>query len=202
MPPVVDQPQEQPRLTPPTPGEVRDAVRRVFYDRAVLDPDHKPNFLDGDFNGDNSQDIVVVLKPVPERIADLNQEAPPWILRDLLLQPRPDMPTPRISETESLLAVIHGYGREGWRDPQATQTYLLKNAVGARMKAQKQKEFLAANRNKKTPRLYGDLIGELRAGSSGYLYYNQATYVWYDPKNFKGEPGKRLVHGGAFQQVK
>ena len=36
----------------------------------------------------------------------------------------------RIEKDEVLLAVIHGYGANDWRDPQATQTFVLKNVVG------------------------------------------------------------------------
>jgi hypothetical protein len=95
-----------------------------------------------------------------------------------------------------LLAVIHGYGTNDWRDPQATQTFLLKNTVGSDIEVHLGKEFVAANRIKKMPRLHGDLIGEVLRGMSGYLYYADATYAWYDPKTFKGEPERRLVHGG------
>jgi hypothetical protein len=35
---------------------------------------------------------------------------------------------PRVRSRELLLAVVHGYGRRGWRDPAAQQAYLLKGA--------------------------------------------------------------------------
>src|ERR687891_717454 len=44
--------------------EVQDAVKRVFKEAAVIDTTYNPNFLVGDFNGDASQDIAVILKPV------------------------------------------------------------------------------------------------------------------------------------------
>ena len=77
----------------------------------------------------------------------------------------------RVEENDVLLAVIHGYGANDWRDPQATQTYLLKNAVGSRMEVHTGKEFIAANSKKKLPRVHGDLIGEVLRGSAGYLYF-------------------------------
>src|SRR5688572_5039805 len=43
--------------------EVQDAIKRVFKDATVLHPEHTPNFLLGDFNGDASQDLAVILKP-------------------------------------------------------------------------------------------------------------------------------------------
>ena len=60
QPPAVYQP--TPESTPvrvtaaPAPRlpEVRDAIKRVFKDAAVLDPNYNPNFLMGDFHGGNS----------------------------------------------------------------------------------------------------------------------------------------------------
>jgi hypothetical protein len=127
----------------------------------------------------------------------MNEDAPAWILRDLSMPGQPGMPSARITQNEVLLAVIHGYGPEGWRDPQATQTYLLKNAVGSDVKMHSKREFLTENQSKKLPRLFGDLIGEVLQGKSRYLYFAGATYSWYDPKTFKGEPEKRLIHPGA-----
>lgn len=101
----------------------------------------------------------------------------------------------RLEANEALLAIIHGNGPEGWRDPEATQTYLLKNAAGSQLKVQPGTEFLAANRGRKLPRIQGDLIGEVLRGARGYLYYSGATYTWYDPKTFTGDPERRLVHG-------
>ena len=50
--------------------EVQDAVKRVFKDAAVIDSNYNPNFLAGDFNGDTSQDIAVIIKPAPEARRD------------------------------------------------------------------------------------------------------------------------------------
>jgi hypothetical protein len=97
-------------------------------------------------------------------------------------------------ENELLLAVIHGFGPNGWSDPEATQTYLLKNAVGSEMRAHAGKEFVAANRGRKLPTIHGDLIGEQLKGTPGYIYYGSATYSWYDPKTFKGDVRQGMVH--------
>jgi hypothetical protein len=200
QPPPADaaaRPQEMPKLPPPKSNEVQEAVRRVFNDAALIDVSHKPNFIAGDFNGDFSQDIAVVLKPAPGKLSEMNAQYPMWMLKDPFVPIQPRMPPLRVVEDEVLLAVIHGYGPEGWRNPEATQTYLLKNAVGSGLKTHRRKDVAAANRDKKLPRLQGDLIGELLKGVQGYLYYTGPTYAWYDPKTFKGEPEKPLVHGRA-----
>ena len=101
-----------------------------------------------------------------------------------------------------LLAVIHGYGANGWHDSQATQAYLLKNVVGSGMETHRRKDVLTANKGKKLPQLRGDVIGEVLGGTRGYLYYAAATYSWYDPKTFKGEPERGMVHTPPSERVK
>jgi hypothetical protein len=166
--------------------EVEEAVKRVFKDAAMVHPDYKSTVLTGDFNGDLSQDLAVVLKPVPEKLAQMNEPFPSWLLRDPRVPRNPAEPL-QVEKDEALLAVIHGYGTNDWRDPQATQTFLLKNAVGADMRVQNGKEFINNFSGRKLPRPQGDLIGENFKGSEGYIYYNAATYSWYDPKTFKTE---------------
>lgn len=174
------------QLTPPAapkPSEVHAAVKRIFKDAAIVDTNHNPNHLYGDFNGDGSQDLAVIVKPV--KLEDMNQDLPPWLVR----QPRSnrvDRTRLRIEKDETLLAVIHGYGANHWRDPEATQTFVLKDVVGNDLKVHSPQNFVTANTGRRLPRPQGDLIGETLAGTPGYLYYAQATYSWYDPKTFKG----------------
>lgn len=175
------------RLTAPAAAktsEVQEAVRRIFKDAAVVETNYNPNFLAGDFNGDGSQDLAVILKPV--KLDLMNQEMPPWLIRDP--RTRRDLRMAlRIEKDETLLAVIHGYGANDWRDPDATQTFVLKNVVGNDLKVHTGQEFVTANSGRKLPRPQGDLIGETVQGTQGFLYYASATYSWYDPKTFTGE---------------
>ena len=186
-PPVAYQP--TPESTPiqltkvpdPKQSEVQAAVKRVFKDAAVIDTNYNPSFLSGDFNGDGSQDLAVILKPA--KLDEMNQELPPWLVR----QPRAAKVARAhvpIAKDETFLAVIHGYGANNWRDPEATQTFVLKDVVGQDLKVHSPNEFVSANSGKKLPRPQGDLIGETVGGTAGYLYYAQATYSWYDPKTF------------------
>ena len=165
--------------------EVDAAVKRVFKDLVIIDPDYKSSYLVGDFNGDNSQDLAVVLKPVPEKIAEMNEQ-PIWLLRDPHVPYNPRAPL-KIEKDDVLLAVIHGYGANDWRDQQATQTYLLKNVAGASMRVQNGKDFGKNSSGRRLPRPQGDLISETLKGREGYLYYSAATYSWYDPKTYEGE---------------
>ena len=189
-----NQPQQTSRLPSPQMSEVEQAVKRVFKEAVIIDTSHKPTFIVGDFNGDLSQDIAVVLKPASDRLSELNEEAPTWILRDLAGPTQPGSPRLRVGAKDKLLAIIHGYDAQGWRDHQATQTYLLKNAAGSGMATLSTKDFLATHQDSKLPKLRGDLVGEERGGKSAYLYYAGATYSWYDPKTFTGETERRVVH--------
>jgi hypothetical protein len=161
---------------------VQDTIKRVFKDAAVLDQDHKPNFVMGDFNGDASQDLAVFIKTV--KLEEMNQEYPPWMVRAPRTQKVERAPL-KIEKDETLLAVIHGYGTNDWRDPEATQAFVLKNVVGDDLKVHTGKEFVAAKVGRKLPRAQGDLIGETVQGTQGYLYYSVSTYSWFDPKSFR-----------------
>src|SRR5690349_12968510 len=85
--PVLYQP--TPAATPAKPAttepakltDVEAAVQRVFKGAAIVDPDYKSSFLVGDFNGDASQDLAVIVKPAPDKVAAMN-EHPVWLLRD------------------------------------------------------------------------------------------------------------------------
>ncbi|HXQ39279.1 MAG TPA: hypothetical protein VN843_35090 [Anaerolineales bacterium] len=164
-------------------SEVQEAVKRVFKDAAALDTNYNPNFLAGDFNGDGSQDLAVIVKPV--KLDLMNQELPPWLVREPRAR-RDPRAVIKIERDEPLLAVIHGYGTNDWRDPEATQTFVLKNVVGNDLKVHSGQEFVSANTGRKLPRPQGDLIGETVQGTAGYLYFAAATYSWYDPKTYTG----------------
>jgi hypothetical protein len=196
-----DQSQQMAKLPPPQMNEVQEAVKRVFKDAVVIDTSHTPAFIAADFNGDLSEDIAVVLKPAADKLPELNEEFPAWILRDPF-GAKSRSPRLRIADKDVLLAIIHGYGPNGWRDPEATQTFLLKNVVGPGMEARSAKEVAAANQGMSLPQLRGDVVSEVLDGKSGYLYYAGATYSWYDPTTFKAEPERGMVHGRPAEAVK
>ena len=199
-----------PVLSPPKLEEVRLAVKRVFKDAVVIDDQHTPNFLAGDFNGDQSQDLAVVIKPAPGKLSELNQEFPNWLAREplaaVLARTRPlahrasPAPNPaagqtvRFEQSDVLLAIIHGYGSKGWRDPEATQTHLMRDVVGASMRVLPYKEAAKFYAGKKPfPSIFGDLIEETLVGQSGFLHFAGAAYSWYDPKNY--QPVAVPTHG-------
>jgi len=184
-----------PEVSAPKIAEVKDAVNRVFKDIAVIDQQQNPNFISGDFNGDASRDLAVIIKPAVGKLSEMNEELQPWLLRDPLAPQFNHRVRPQIASDEVLLAVIHGYGPNDWRDPDATQTFLLKNVAGSGLEVRTPQDFVAANTGRKLPRPRGDLISEVVSGTAGYLYFSGSTYSWYDPKTFKGEEHPGMVHG-------
>jgi hypothetical protein len=198
------EPQKEVPAPPPTISEARSAVERIYKDALGVDASRSPGFAVGDFNGDGSQDIAVVVKPSKEKLADINHELAGWMIREPLAEslpmlmerrnPREPKPRPVITERdELLLAVIHGHGPTGWRNPEAQQTFLLKNSVGNNIKAESKKNLIKQSKGKRPP-LLGDVLGATIAGQQGFIYYTGATYAWYDQRYYQGEIAKRMVH--------
>jgi hypothetical protein len=187
-------------IPPPTDDEARAKVNLIFEGVVNVDASRSPYLLSGDFNGDGSQDLALIVRPVHEKLQDINSEVANWILGDPTVAAPPDLsksvqqlPKPKpvhIESTDSpLLAVIHGHGPNGWRDPLARQTYLLKNAIGSNPATKSVAELAAAARNKTSkPSVYanvskkGNVIKQKLGNSTGFLYYTGAKYVWYELK--------------------
>ena len=210
------QPKEMPELPPPKVEDVQEAVKRVFKDAVVIDASRNPSFLVGDFNGDLSQDLAVILKPAEGQLSQLNQEFPNWIAREPLegMLPKPKLiadpgaakplPNPaagqtvRFEQSDVLLAIIHGHGPMGWHDTEATQTHLLRDVVGTNLRIMPYKKAVETyKRTKPLPMIYGDLIEQTLIGQTGFLHFMGGFYGWYDPKNYKHELANGSPHSGA-----
>ena len=193
------------KIAAPKLEQVQEAVTRIFKDSVTIDSSHASGFLVGDFNGDQSQDLAVILRPVPAKLSYLNQEFPSWIAREPLKEvllpkskaiARPVVAreyenaaagqTVRFAANDVLIAIVHGYGEKGWRDPEATQTHLLREVVGDNIRVL---PFSSAAKTykegKPRPDIYGDLIQETLIGQEGFLHFAGGMYHWYDPKNYK-----------------
>jgi hypothetical protein len=170
-------------------------------------PARESQFTVGDFNGDASQDLAVAVSPAPGRLGELNDDLASWIVKDpfepLYSGTAYGVARQRavVEESDTLLVVIHGFGAAGWRDAQATQTYVLKDAAGSSIKSRARKAALASGEKGKLPRLMGDVIDETIGGRAGFFYYNGAHYVWHDPRGYKPPPPARVVHGGGVKAV-
>lgn len=163
----------------PTEAELREVVTRNYKDAVTIDNTQSVPFLTGDFNGDDSEDIAVVVKPGKGKLPDLNSEYSNWILEDPHQLPpqEPGRRPPPISVqgNDVLLAVIHGHERDGWRNALATQTYLLKHAVGKEFETQSAQQMNGST----VPALRGDVIREKLNGANGIIYWTGAKYAWH-----------------------
>ena len=71
----------------------------------------------------------------------MNQELPPWLVRQPRNQQSGSSARNQSRKNETLLAVIHGFGANHWRDPDATQTFVLKDVVGQNLKVHSPKSL-------------------------------------------------------------
>jgi hypothetical protein len=172
---------------PPNPTEIRDTVARVFEKAATPDTSRDPNFAIGDFNGDGSEDLAVAVKATEGSLETINNELANWILEDPRNIPvektgaaqMPAHKPVRVGRGDVLLAIIHGVGPEGWRSPEAKQTFLLKNVAGSNLLVQSVKNLRDKKDKQKLPPLRGDAISETVGGKSGLLLWTGAKYAWY-----------------------
>ena len=192
--------------TPPAKLEnVQETITRIFKDSVTIDSSHTPSFFAGDFNGDQSQDLAVILRPVPTKLSYLNQEYPSWIAREPLqeiLLPKSKViarptatrgyenpaagQTIRFAAADVLLAIVHGHGEKGWRDQEATQTHVLRGVVGDNIQTLPRARAVKTYKGVKPfPSIYGDLIQETLIGQVGFLHFAGGMYEWYDQKNYK-----------------
>lgn len=174
-------PEPGPGPLPPTPRppETREAVGRVFKGAVAADAQRA---VAGDFNGDGAEDLAVVARPGRAALARINHELANWTLQDALAPPldasraRPARVT--VGEGDVLLAVIHGYGAGGWRNHEARQSYLVRNAVADQTRPRAAEPAgLAAGPGH--PRLRGHVILDAVPGRPGFLYWSGARYVWF-----------------------
>jgi len=172
---------------PPNPTEIRDTVARVFEKAATPDASREPNFAVGDFNGDGAEDLAVAVKATEGSLETINSELANWILEDprnIFVQrtgaaQMPSHKPVRAAKGDMLLAIIHGVGPQGWRSPEARQTFLLKNATGSNLLVQSVKDLRDKKDKQKLPPLKGDAISETVGGKSGLLFWTGAKYAWY-----------------------
>ena len=174
-------------LPPTTLGDVEAAVHRVFGDDLTI-VNLKQPFVVGDFNGDNSQDVAVVARPVASRLSEINQELANWIIQDadrFFIPPsgkavvRPPVIEPaHVADNEVILVVIHGYGPKGWRDPAARQAYLVKHAPETFLgivPATKEKAWRAMRLPVPT-----EIIRAQRDKRPGFIFWTGSAYGWHE----------------------
>jgi hypothetical protein len=176
--------QPTPAPATPQPAEINDKVARIFHGAVQLDASQKTPALVGDFDGDGSEDIAFAVRPTAAGLEEINSEVSNWTLVDprqvvlpdphSTVQKLPPIVHVKAQQGDTFIALIHGYGKDGWRDAAAQQTYLLRNAVGSNPRvASKQDASSRFNL-----RFRGDVIEEELSGTQGVLEWTGATYAW------------------------
>jgi hypothetical protein len=66
----------------PALAEVDEAVKRVCVNAVTIDTSQSTPFIVGDFNGDGSEDLAVIVRPAPGALPRLNSEYANWISED------------------------------------------------------------------------------------------------------------------------
>jgi len=176
----------------PALSEVQEAVKRVCLDEVAIDTSQSEPFIVGDFNGDGSEDLAVIVRPARGALPKLNSEYANWIIEDprKVVLPDPNKAVQRLPKpppavfvqaNDVLLLVLHGYQQAGWRHQYARQTFLLRNAVGDSVRAQSVNEVSKTDGNKNPfPQRPGDVISEKLTGHQGFLYWTNGRYAWWE----------------------
>ena len=167
---------ETPRQSGPSPtqSELQAVIKKNYEDVVTVDDSRPTPFMIGDFNGDGSEDIAVVVKP--QKLSDLNSEYVNWILEDPHHLQQASI---NVHNNDLLLAVIHGHKSEGWRHEFARETYLLTNAVGTDLETVSVRQLRRSGESEMLPRLGGDVIREKLKGSGGIIYWTGGKYAWH-----------------------
>jgi hypothetical protein len=174
---------------PLTNAEARASLERVYQRAVAVDENRPDSFVTGDFNGDGSSDLAVAVKPVGDMLGVINSDFPNWIVADprvavpfdptqMKQAPPPTGPV-KIAQSDALLAIIHGHGAEGWRSPQATQSYLLKGVAAQGLRAVAVRDYPPALVVRKNLNAKADIISGKLAGAEGFLYWARGKYVWH-----------------------
>ena len=172
-------------LPPPTFDQIRDAVARVFAKSAAPATPLPEGYVLGDFNGDDFEDLAVAVRVSDGYLGEINNELANWLVEDprnvltnrtgSTTRPPPGKPV-HAEKGDSLLAIIHGVGPQGWRSSEAKQTFVLKNGAGSNMLVLTAARLRSASQ--KLPPLKGDVIKETLGGNSGFIFWTGARYEW------------------------
>jgi hypothetical protein len=186
-PPVTEEPGPPPDYRPAQPPEVLAAVERVLGEVVPPDAVRAHAAVVGDFNGDDSPDLLVPVRLIEEKLAAINDsDLANWIIQDpdippLKLETDRSPQRPQVHKGDSLLALIHGHRGPGWRNPDARQVYLLRGRRDGDLAVRKRAEVIAKAKERKQPLPYlrGDIVTEV--GHDRFLYWTGGRYIWHDP---------------------
>jgi hypothetical protein len=193
---VEDQPQPLPpaepapasfgvKLPPPTEAELEGGLRRAFG--KTVRPVKAERCLVGDFNADGAEDVAMPVRPAEGHLLELNDHLANWTVQDALedpasrkdSSPKAERARAAVATGDVLLAVVHGFGPQGWRDDRARQCYLVRHATGAPLEARPRTELLHyVGRVPNEAQFTGDVILCTVGRRPGFVYWTGARYAW------------------------
>jgi len=143
------------------------------------------SFAAGDFNGDGSPDLAIVVKPAPGKLTEINSQVANWIIQDprAAILPSGDHRVFKLTAARArprvaagpLLAIIHGDGPLGWRDPQSRQAYLLVGITGPIAAS----PMPGTNRQPMTAVIQReDMLHVTGNREAGEIYWTGSAYAW------------------------
>src|SRR6202011_708816 len=165
---------------------VEIALHRVFGNAVVSDL-REGRFVTGDFNGDGSPDLAVLVRPLKADLGFINDPLANWTIQDatqaflpptnqtVVLLPKKSA-RQTVSAGEPLLAIIHGYGELGWRDGQARQAYLVRRAANSTLPM---RAIPAPGHVEGAPASIArsDVIS-VQLDRPGFLFWTGSQYAW------------------------
>src|SRR5215831_12761498 len=177
--PQAQKPVEPPaKLPPPAPAEVESAIGRIFGNDLVLERTGQW-FIVGDFNGDSYEDVAVIARVNASKLDDINGELANWTIQDadkFFVPPSgkrvvqlPHFDPVKLNKGEEILAIIHGYGPKGWRNPDARQAYLVRHAA-ASFAGLAPSISVKSIRAMRLP-IQTEMIKEIRNNKKGFLFW-------------------------------
>lgn len=175
--------------------EVDAALQRIFG-QVVVASRRNHSFVTGDFNGDGSTDLAVIVFPLKTKVGTINDELANWTVQDAAQSFTPPRgqrvifrrkePSPAVRAGEPLLAIIHGFGNDGWRDSAARQAYLIRHAGLGPLRAVHAEGHLE---NAPASIKNSEIIYE--GSNTGFLFWNGSQYAWHPKTNRKPESQER-----------
>jgi hypothetical protein len=183
----------QTNASEPKLAAVTEALRASFGTSLEAVTGFNPFYLTGDFNGDGSQDILIVV-----RVKGRRSELPPdvKVLNPFYRTREPAFPTDPAAKPTLAFAIIHGTNA-GWNIPQPAGKFLLlgespililendratsgnsEDAKGLMEIVSKRGKRRAASRP--PPAAKGDSILLGTEATESILYWNGKTYRWQE----------------------